>query len=438
MYFQDNCHFARHVETSKNALGLHGNCDEINPTQWTDRQIHYLVNYCKDNNLKNIFFGSTKQCEYTANKLSELLNVNKLPLELEPIDLKEFSGLSHHQLIASNPELARAMELFRFRIASFKETNLTKISDPLTETEKLLEWKRNQTLDKFHDALCICTSSLLVKIANLNCDVLPNMDFYKNIGVANAGIIDFNKWSPHINQWPKIEYKSISTPYGNLVLAEYLPTISPYNTITTIIYPGTFGASRFGPYNLFNRLARTLAEKGIRAIVCDPIGSGESEPCYRSLETELVSIDAIISEYIKHGPLAICAHSLSANLIHKHVSSINVKKYLLSPLLDMVQRHVEWNAEGTEIFRHGLLYSTDFLVDDSYQDFSHATNSEFFFGTNDQYVDCSQFIQKNYHSKCHVIQKAGHNFSEGNSSNELISLLVDRIINYFWELTTNN
>lgn len=432
MIFENNCHLARHVETSKNELGLHGKSNEAKPTKWTEYQIQYLVNYCKKFEIQKIFYASTIQCLYTSNRLSKLLGIDIFKLGLEPINLGKFSGLSHMKLIESNISIARAMEIFRFRISSFKDTDLVDISSPQVERQIITNWLANQKKEKFNDSLIVLSSSLLVKLGNLRYNILPDLKSYKNIGVSNAGIIDFTKWSPKKNQWPLVIHKNISTKNGNIVLAEYYPTISPYNTMVVIIYPGIFGSSRFGPYNLFNRLARELADKGIRSVIFDSIGSGEALPCYRSMETELFSLNKVVSYYQKRGSITICAHSLSANIVNRYLNVFNIKKILIAPLLDIILRKEACDINDGHIFRHGLFFSDDFLKSEELQDFSNSINTEFIFGTSDHYVNYRQFALKDVISKFHLINDAGHNFSEGNSSNQLIDLITTIIKNNFW------
>lgn len=434
MNFDINCHFVRHVETTKNELGLHGKSDEVKPSKWTEYQIQYLVYYCKKFKIRKIFFASTMQCIYTSDRLSKLLGVDKFNLGLEPINLGKYSGLSHIKLIESNIIIARAMELFRYRISSFKDTDLVNISSPQAEKQIITKWLSNQKKGKFNDSLIVLSSSLLVKLGNLKCNILPDMDSYKNIGVANAGIIDFKKWSPKKNQWPLVFHRNLSTKKGNIVLSEYYPTISPYNTMVVIIYPGIFGSSRFGPYNLFNRLARELADKGIRSVIFDSIGSGEALPFYRSMETELFSLNKVVSYYQKRGSITICAHSLSANIVNRYFNVSNIKKILIAPLLDIKLRKEACDINDGHIFRHGLFFSDDFLKSEELQDFSNSNKTEFIFGTCDQYVDHRQFVFKEDIYRHHLIKDAGHNFSEGNSSNQLIDLITTIIKDNFWEI----
>lgn len=428
--FKINLHIARHVETNKNRLGIHGHSSNCDPTEWTENQYLYLINYCKKNNIKKIIYAQTSQCKLTSNTLTKALGLNETECNLKPIDLKEFSGMSQKDLYFKNHDLARAMEQFRYRVLSYKETSLSKLTSPEILSSELLKWDQNHgVIDE--NTLLILSSSLIVKIANLYHGILPSSLKYKNIGVANSGIVNLNEWHPDKLQWPDVSHKKINTILGNVILTEYFPTISPYKEIVIIIYPGIFGSSRFGPYNLFNRLARKLANYGFKSILFDPIGSGESTPLYRSLETELTSINSIISKYNGTSKIVFCAHSLSANIINKYVVAPKIRKFLIAPILDIPSRREAWNVSKGDFVRHGLVFAPDFWLDDSLDKFNEFNETEYFFGSHDKYVKSENFINNKRIN--HIIKNAGHNFSEGNTSNILIEKILSRTINYFWE-----
>jgi len=180
-------------------------------------------------------------------------------------------------------------------------------------------------------------------------------------------------------------------------------------------------------------MARKLADYGIRSVVFDPIGSGESPPIYRTLETELSSLNAVIDCYRTSGAIAICAHSLSANLLYKYITTTGLHKFLIAPILDIGARRAAWKIQGENISRHGLNFSSDFLNDDRLASFDGDINVDYYFGTCDRYVDHQQIEGMISKEHIHFIDGAGHNFSEGNTSNELLQQIAEDILGYSWQ-----
>ena len=429
----NNCHLVRHVETYKNNGDIHGKNADCRPTNFTEAQLSFLEHYCVEKKLKRVLVAPTAQCKLSGDHLVVRSGLELVPLGLNPIDLGMFAGLSHYELRKQDPKFARAMEQFRYRLAPFNKTALVEISDPRKMTNDIMSWSSMQKREDFDDSLVILSNSLLVELLNWNYGIVPESDRYFNIGVANAGIIQCAQWSPDVIQWPSVVHKTITSPYGEIIMAEYVPKISPYDSLTAVIHPGIFGGLRFGPYNLFNRLARRLADQGIRSVVFDAAGSGESVPIFRSMETELSSLNAVIDQYTG-SQIALCAHSLSANIAGHFIHKRNVRKYLIAPILNFQFTRSAWkmNINRDEMSKHGLLFSSDFWDDNKLQCFTDIKDAEYFFGSEDAYVDHGSFLDSRTDKVVFIVNGAGHNFIEENTSNDLIRLIESRILNWFW------
>ncbi|MCP4583808.1 MAG: hypothetical protein GY839_19530 [candidate division Zixibacteria bacterium] len=428
-----NIHFARHVETTKNLHDIHGESDECKPTPWTKHQISALIRYIKINGVTKILSGSTTQCAYTSSALKLMLNIDAIGLDLLPINLGKYAGLSHSEFRRFNRRLANAMELFRYRVLPYNKTILKELADPDIMANEIGRWWNTQGQHIGNDAIFILSNSLLVKLTNFSQGILPTSDRYLNVGFANGAAVPVDEWDIEMDQWPAIKHKTLTTACGDVILTEYIPKLSILNKVTALIYPGIFGSSRFGPYNLYNRMARELAEYGVRSAVFDPVGSGESPPIYRCLETELASLDAVTNYYVKCGPVALCAHSLSANLLYKHISSARIHKYLMAPVIDIGARKAAWGIDGENMSRHGLDFSSDLWDDNGLISFGSDSDVDYYFGTCDRYVDHKQVESLIHKGRIHFIEGAGHNFSEGNTSNALIQQIVEDIIGYAWQ-----
>lgn len=423
-FFGKNVHIARHVETNKNVLGIHGSSDECLMSEHTVKQLHWLARYIQSNNIKRVVFGKTKQCEFTATWLTKQLNIENHALEIAPFSMGSYAGLTHTQLRERNLSLSIAMEQFRYRILPYKKTLLTELDNPESMSEEILSWSESVPKTFLNDSIYILSSSLINKLLNFSKGVLPNSDFYFNIGFDTACAINIHSWSNSKKQWPYIEHKNLTTRLGNIVVAEHKPTLSVFKKSMVIIYPGVFGCSRFGPYNLFNRLAKKLALMGIKCIVFDPIGSGESSDIYRSLETEVESLNAVLENYSRSHSLTICAHSISANIVSRHNFNAVLKRHFISPLLNISKLKRLWEVTDKPFSRHGLNFSESLLDGLRMQEKSNTT---YYFGTNDEYVDLSQINALSRSAQVNVFEQAGHNFSEMNTSIDLITSISENI-----------
>lgn len=427
-----NTHVCRHIETDKNLRGLHGVSANCKSTKWTLTQAKYLSDYFMDKSLTKIVYGNTPQCLLTADLVNQYVNTRLVKLNLTPFDLKEYSGLTHKDLLYRNSELATAMELFRYRILPYHKTQLVEFCNPRVLKNSIITWSKSLPTT-LNNSLLVLSSSLIVKVVNYFLGILPDSSHYKNIGVANAGVINMLNWSADHTQWPDSIHHYIDTKFGKITAIEYCPKISPYSQITVIIYPGIFGSSRFGPYNLFNRMARDLAEKGFKSIVFDPLGSGENIPIYRSLSTEIESLNSVINHFASDNlDIVLIAHSLSANIAAHNVNYKCKRKYLVAPILDIKSRYEAWTKIGNSLFRHGLIFSDDLLANLDIQYLNAFTDIECFFGTNDLYVDYQAHWHRYPRDHTYIIEGAGHNFSQNNLANELIRLISSRITEFHW------
>ena len=432
MFFPKTTYLARHVETSKNILKLHGTSQECAPTPNSQSQIEYLINFCQNNLIKKVYSAKTAQCKFTSHLICKKLNINYIELDVPPINLGKMSGLDHNELMKNNIELARGMEQFRFRISSFNNSNLAKFFCQEMLTNEIKKWESTINPSKFANSLLILSNSLLVKLYNLNINLFPNQNQYMNIGVANAGIVRLYDENSMREQWPNVISKQLSTKYGTINFSEYISTISPYSDLIVIIYPGVFGASRFGPYNLFNRMARELAEFGIRCILFDPLGSGESTPVIRSIETEMISINAIINHFSVN-KLCLCAHSLSGNITNK-LRNNKLKKILIAPVLppNDIQPQISFiNEKLCNI--HGMIFDKDLLENNALYNFPENEDIDYYYGTKDKYVSLNKIKDFSKNNKVHIIKDADHNFSIKNSSNHLINKIIRDISKYYWK-----
>jgi hypothetical protein len=423
-FFGKNVHIARHVETSKNLLGLHGQSAECSVSTNTSIQLNFLIRYIQSHGIKRVIFGKTKQCEFTSNCLASSLDVEQHALEITPFSMGEYSGLAHKQLREKNLNLSIAMEQFRYRALPYNQTALISLDDPDAMSEEILSWSENIPESFLNDSIYILSSSLINKVLNFSKGILPNSNLYLNIGFETAGAINIHSWCNSAKQWPYIEHKTLKTKLGSVVLAEHEPTLSMFKSSTVVIYPGVFGSSRYGPYNLFNRLAKKLAYMGIRCVLFDPIGSGESSDIYRSLETDIESVNAVINHYSDSKYLTICAHSISANIISNHYSDTTFKKHFISPLLNISKLKCLWKVTDEPFSRHGLSFSENLL---NGLEIRENDDTTYYFGTIDEYVDLAYINHFARNAQINIFEKAGHNFSEDDTSIDLITSISEHI-----------
>lgn len=426
----NNLHIARHVETSKNILDIHGVSNECRPTKLTEKQLYLLSKYIGENDIKQIITASTAQCLYTSSALKSMLSIDVVELGLSPIDLGMYAGLSHEAFREKNRRLAYSMELFRYRVLPYNKTSLVELSDPTVMSKEICNWWSTMGNQFANDSIFILSNSLIVKLANMSHGILPVDDNYFNIGFTNGAATPIDEINIDRVQWPEVNHRKVKTAYGEVIIAEFEPKISLFEKITLVIYPGIFGCARFGPYNLFNRMARKFAEHGIRSALFDPIGSGEALPFFRSIETEFESLNSVVNYYKGSGRLSLCAHSLSANILYKYISEPSMHKYLIAPILDIDSRKAAWNVEGKKMKKHGIEFSSDFWDDKSLASFKDDDSIDFYFGTSDQYVDHRMIkdMVKVKKENIHLITGAGHNFSEGDTSNMLINMILEDIL----------
>lgn len=423
-FFGENVHIARHVETNKNVLGIHGSSDECSMAEHTVKQLHWLTRYIQSHNIKRVIFGKTKQCEFTSYWLAKSLNIEQHAFEIAPFNMGNYAGLTHTQLRERNFSLSIAMEQFRYRILPYKQTLLTELDNPDSMSEELMLWSEKVPKTFLNDSIYILSSSLINKLLNFSKGVLPNSNFYFNIGFDTAFAINIHSWRNSKKQWPYIEHKTLTTRLGNIIVAEHKPILSMFKNSTVIIYPGVFGCSRFGPYNLFNRLAKRLALMGIKCIVFDPIGSGESSDIYRSLETEVESLSAIVKKYSRSKYLTICAHSISANIVSRHYFKNELMMHFISPVLHISKLTELWGVTNEPFSRHGLRFSESLLAG---LRMKQNINTTYYFGANDEYVDLAQIDDLSRNAEVNILEHAGHNFSEADTSIDLISLISENI-----------
>ena len=81
-----------------------------------------------------------------------------------------------------------------------------------------------------------------------------------------------------------------------------------------------------------------------------------------------------------------------------------------------------------------MLFSCDFWDDEELANFKSVSNSDYYFGTCDKYVNHLSINKSIDKSKIHIIDGAGHNFSEGNTSRYLIDKVVCDILKIAWKL----
>ena len=427
-----NNYLCRHVETRKNVLDIHGRSEETKFTKWSTRQLEWLVAVCRTKRLKKLIYGDTPQCAVTAKEIAQRYPIEAEKLRLTPFDLGTYSGISHSALRETNPETAAAMERFRYRVASYAESGLPRIAAAEQLSKEITRWHSQWQQVVTEDTLFVLSNSLIVKVANFLQGILPKHRSYRNIGIANAGILDMEKWSPDCPQWPDVTRETLHTTLGDMVIAEFIPKASPYSYAVAIAYPGVFGSSRFGPYNLFNRMARALSSYGILTVVVDPIGSGEALPVHRSSATELKSFAELERRYDAWAKRIVMAHSLSANFLGLFEGFQDARKVLISPILDVHRRRAAWGISGATMTRHGLSFSNDLWEDMSLVKGDARDNVEAFFGSCDNYVDhrlASEFFEP---SRVTIIEGAGHNYAEGSTSNILIEKVVESTVSHVW------
>lgn len=432
-FINNNCFIARHIETTKNVMNVHGRSPLNQKTQMSDLQISSLVSFCEKKNIKKLVYGNTAQCFLTAKSISRKLGLDMKVISLSSFNMGKYSGLSPEELLVKNRKLALAMERFRYRTSSYKSSGLSEFIDIDTLQKELNEFKDEFTSECYKDTLFILSNSVIVKLANLALGLKVDSDRYKNIGIANSGIIDFSNWRPSAAQWPEIFHSEIRSSRSNIVISEFLPKISPYNDLKVIIYPGVFGSSRFGPYNLFNRAARRLSDYGISTSVVDPIGSGEAIPTCRSVATEVETMQLLVEKFAGYEKLVVVAHSVSANIAAHQQEFEKACKILISPILDLKKHAEMWNVSGDFITRHGLTFSTDYWASSMELNAEALTDCTILIGDNDTYSNSSELRFDLAHINFRNFNGAGHNFSELNSSNELIDAILERALDFFWD-----
>lgn len=443
---------ARHLETEKNLLDIHGTCSMDNPTELGVRQAERLasrISSLNELNIDGVVSTKTKQAIKTAQILADYLQINyDGELGLLPYNIGVASGISSEDLRIEHPESFISLKKFRARLIDAKSLRV-KCSEGVKEIEKrLISWWEKEN-KKCLNKVIIGSSSTVLMLSHMFDGILPTSDQYKFLGTPNGTMrywrIDANlkTWSPQSSlshkSWPEISLGYIPSHSGDLAASFFHPGWDVKQT-ALILVPGYFGSSRHGPYGLYTRLARQWAYNGFLCVTYDPLGSGESSFIHRDFETEVESAVTIAQQILStHKQVIFVGHSMGAATALKASNEFQTcsKTWCFAPLCkldELAEYFLDKNqlrelTESGSTLRHGLKLELEMIGKASSAWETHENKISVVFIAGDDPYTRNQPNINIPPSRQFIIEKADHNFSH----NENLSAILNITTNLLFE-----
>ncbi|WP_169316730.1 alpha/beta fold hydrolase [Actinacidiphila oryziradicis] len=434
---------ARHVETDKNLLDVHGNSDLDTITPRGHEQATRLAQRLTSGTLSTptgIVATPTPQAITSAELLSELLGIPyEGELSLTPINLGEAAGRSNAELRTALPQAFASLDLFRNRVISASELRILEAETASIAEARLLKWWADEGRSRCPGRLIVGSNSTVLMISHLLNGILPSDPRYRYLGVPNGSFRSWrgnaDRWTPTpafaAHTWPDVQVTRLPSRSGSVAITHSRPSWAPRSR-GIIIVPGYFGSSRHGPYGLYSRLARAWAWEGYETVCLDPLGSGDSSSVFRTFDTEVESVETVSAWLVEQvESLVIVGHSMggATALQASHNASRSTDAvWCLAPLcrLDDLSRAFFSPAQLDELLatgrthRHGLELRMD-LVEEAGTawDRHNRSAAALWLAGADPYTQGMSFPGVPP-ERLRTVPEADHNFSTNGSARHLV------------------
>lgn len=436
---------ARHVETAKNRLGIHGTSTLDSISNSGHEQVSDIARICRHLGwVSQVVYAPTHQAAATAQFIADAAGLpTPMPLELSPVALGMASGKTQDELYRNSAQVAYSMEMFRFRATPASELEIPGAESLQNIVRRIRDWQESHGFGFLSGSLVIASSSILTMLANLIAGNLPGPDYYNY--VAPAGSIRAFELLPNdvvrpavpltISSWPDSESLVVATSRGRVKASKFFPAWEARRA-SAIIIPGYFSNSRAGPYGLYTRLAQRLALEGIATYTYDPLGYGESDPVRRSLQSDIISLRAVVSQ-ADSPHLILLGHSMAGAFVclpkqDLGSSATNITRIALAPLNDLETILIHaMPAEESEIIRrhetlirHGMPIDEEYIIkaDELWRQ-GYETIDFAIFGASDHYVKPA-WVPLAARTLMTEVDNADHNFSHTEAARGVIELVT--------------
>ncbi len=445
---------ARHVETEKNRRSIHGSSSLDSISTIGRKQAAEVAQICRNLRwVSGIVYAPTRQAIATAQLVSEIAQLPMTgPLGLSPVNLGVAAGKSQAELYREMPQVAYSLDMFRHRAIPASELAVPGAESMQSISRRISEWQETHGFTSLVGSLVIVSSSILTMLTNLVAGDLPGPDYYNY--VASSGSLrafELMAKGPvqpavplSLSSWPESESHEIATQWGRIKATRFLPSWE-VRQAAAIIIPGYFSNARAGPYGLFTRLAQRLALEGIATYTYDPLGYGESDPVRRSLESDMLSLRAVVSR-ADSAHLILLGHSMTAAFVSLTKSELGssaatITRIALAPMtgLETILANTMPLEESDVIrnhktlVRHGMPIDEQYIVQaDQLWQQGYAAINMAVFGASDHYVQPA-WVCLSDRTLVKEIARADHNFSHTEAAFDVISLIVG----YLREVTSS-
>ncbi|WP_405805635.1 alpha/beta fold hydrolase [Streptomyces sp. NBC_00210] len=442
---------ARHVETDKNLIDVHGDSPLDKVTPRGHEQAIRLAQRLMSGTLTvptGIVATPTPQAITSAELLSELLRVPyEGELSLSPFHLGEAAGRSNAELRTAHPRAFASLDLFRNRVISAFELRISGAESASSAEARLLKWWAAEGRSRCPGRLVVGSNSTVLMISHLLNGILPTDPRYRFLGVPNGS---FRVWRGNSDQWtatqalpghtwPDVQVTRLPSRSGYVAITRARPSWAPRGR-GVVIVPGFFGSSRHGPYGLYSRLARAWAWEGYETICLDPLGSGDSTSVFRTFDTEVESVETVstwLSDQVES--LVLVGHSMggaTALQASHNASRTTDAVWCLAPLcrLEDLSRVFFSPSQLDELlitgrtYRHGLELRMDHIRESgkAWDRHSHRAAALWLAGA-DPYTQGMSFpgIPQ---ERLSTVPEADHNFSASESAPYLIEATTCALI----------
>ncbi len=388
--------------------------------------------------INGITYTNTPQARESAIELAKITGLRILnPLSLEPYKMGVASGITNEHLEVIDSESAKSLELFRLRIVDATQIKITGGEDIDSFDKRLKLWWKLEGKKFCNKKVIIGSNSTVLMITHILMNQYPKSGKYYCYTIPNGAFRVLERKGnctvsiPDIKNsiYPDVKSSFLKTSRGKIVFTKFFPSWSPLNR-KCVIAPGYFGNSRHGPYGLYVRLARKLAEDGIETYTFDYLGSGESTPITRTFATDCYSLNCILNTIedtnfeifvIGHSSgCAVVSNSIKCNL---KICGIGLAPLcVLSDYSDAFFNHREFQlllSQG-EVIRKGIKLRLKYLqdIEENWIKYGNLL-SKIIIAGNDQY-DRKRNTTRLIGTGVITMPDADHNFSLKRSSFDLI------------------
>jgi broad specificity phosphatase PhoE/dienelactone hydrolase len=366
-------HLARHLETTKNVMDIHGRSALANITAKGYAQGRLLATTVKRRwagALVGVLATQTPQAISSARMVARMLDVPyEGELDLAAVDLGIAAGRTAGELFELNPVAFRSLDLFRARVISAAQLTIPGAESAGNVQDRLLHWWAAEGRERCPGRLVVGSNSTILMLSHFLNGVLPLDHEYKFLGIPNGATRAWygsgDSWTPApqfgSGSWPEVELAFLESKYGSVAITRHMPSWAPRDRAIVLV-PGYFGSSRHGPYGLYSRLARAWAWAGYETLALDPLGSGDSSTVFRDFISEVHSVEVVCERALdRASSLLIVGHSMggaTALRAGEHLNVLDCRVWCFAPLcrLEDLSRTFLSERQRKELLRAGQTY----------------------------------------------------------------------------------